>query len=434
MLRAIVRSYRLAFSGLPREVWVLAACLFVNRLGLMVLPFLELYLMGELGYEVDAAGRVVALWGVGSIGGVAVGGRLADRFGPRRVQLASLALSAVCILLLWQARAPFAVMAGVLAVSCASEAFRPANGSAISEAAHPEQRARAFSLMALAANLGVSFGLPIGGLLARSSFDWVFLIDAATALSAAAVLLSFSKRGSVPTRESAREAASGPSPWSDRRFLLVIVLMTTTVVVLFQFVGALPVYLKQDLGLDEAGVGAMLAFNTAIVSVFGMLVVRWVERKPELRWLGIGSFLICAGYAVNALGATLGWALASILVWSIGDILFFPLGASFATRRAPKGAVGRYLGVYHLGFGAAFALAPLLGTQIYSSAGPRSLWLACGAVAVVVLGAFELMHRRDALELEPGSSPNGPRRPLGDEPGSGSSASRRPARSSRRAR
>ena len=58
MLRVIIRSYRDAFSGLPRQVWVLAACLFVNRLGMMVLPFLELYLTGELGFGVEAAGRL----------------------------------------------------------------------------------------------------------------------------------------------------------------------------------------------------------------------------------------------------------------------------------------------------------------------------------------------------------------------------------------
>jgi predicted MFS family arabinose efflux permease len=395
MLRAIVRSYRHAFSGLPREVWVLAACLFVNRLGMMVLPFLELYLMGELGFEVDAAGRVVALWGVGSIAGIALGGRLTDRFGPRRVQLASLVLTTLCLVLLWQARSMLALSAAVLSVSLASDAFRPANGAAISEAAAPDQRARAFSLMGMATNLGLSLGLPLGGLLARVDFDWIFIIDAGTALGAAGVLFCLSRGGTVPTRESARAAAAGPSPWRDRRFLVVNALMTLTAAVLFQFVGPLPVFLKHDIGLDEAGVGLALASNTVAVAAFGMLVVRWVERRPELRWLGIGAFLICAGYGVNALGTALGWALASIVVWSVGEMLFFPLGAAFATRRAPKGAVGRYLGVYNLGFGVALVLAPLLGTQLYTSAGPRSLWALCAALGVVVLGVFELLQRRD---------------------------------------
>ncbi len=97
MLRAIGRSYRDAFSGLPRQVWVLATCLLVNRIGMMVLPFLTLYLKDERGFAVDAAGRMVALYGVGSIAGVTAGGWLSDRFGPRRVQLTSLVLNATCL-------------------------------------------------------------------------------------------------------------------------------------------------------------------------------------------------------------------------------------------------------------------------------------------------------------------------------------------------
>ena len=36
MFSSIVRSYRAAFAGLPRQVWVLALCLFVNRVGMRV--------------------------------------------------------------------------------------------------------------------------------------------------------------------------------------------------------------------------------------------------------------------------------------------------------------------------------------------------------------------------------------------------------------
>ena len=98
MLRTVVRSYRDAFSGIPRQVWVLASCLFVNRLGMMVLPFLELYLTDERRLGIEEAGRLVALYGVGSILGVTCGGWLTDRFGARRVQLASLVSNAALLL------------------------------------------------------------------------------------------------------------------------------------------------------------------------------------------------------------------------------------------------------------------------------------------------------------------------------------------------
>ncbi|NOT31241.1 MAG: MFS transporter, partial [Planctomycetes bacterium] len=178
MLRAIVRSYRDAFSGLPRQVWVLALVLFVNRVGMMVLPFLALYLTGERGFAVDSAGGLVALYGVGSMLGVTAGGWLADRFGPRRVQLTSLCLNALFLMVLSVARTPLAIGAAILLTSMASDCFRPANGAAITAAVGEGARARAFSLMSLAVSVGLTFGLPLGGELAELDFDWLFRIDA----------------------------------------------------------------------------------------------------------------------------------------------------------------------------------------------------------------------------------------------------------------
>ncbi len=64
MLRAIFRTYRSAYAGLPRDVWLLSAMLVVNRAGSMVLPFLSLYLTQVRGLSVVTAGRLLsaAIW------------------------------------------------------------------------------------------------------------------------------------------------------------------------------------------------------------------------------------------------------------------------------------------------------------------------------------------------------------------------------------
>ena len=55
-LRGLISAYRAAFSGLPREVWLLAGGLLITRAGTMVLPFLSLYLTRDLGLTAAAAG------------------------------------------------------------------------------------------------------------------------------------------------------------------------------------------------------------------------------------------------------------------------------------------------------------------------------------------------------------------------------------------
>ena len=60
MIGTIIRLYRAAFRGLPREVWLLAFVALVNRSGSMVLPFFSLYLTRERGMGVVQAGTVLS--------------------------------------------------------------------------------------------------------------------------------------------------------------------------------------------------------------------------------------------------------------------------------------------------------------------------------------------------------------------------------------
>ena len=394
MLRAIVRSYRDAFSGLPRQVWVLALVLFVNRLGMMVLPFLELYLTGERGFAVDTAGRMVALYGVGSILGVTAGGWLTDRFGPRRVQLASLCMNAVFLMALSVARTWVAIAGAIVAASMAADCFRPANGAAITAAVGAAARARAFSLMSLAVSVGLTFGLPLGGELAEIDFAWLFGIDAGPAVFAALVLWRFGEP--TPSRLPGADEVRVParSPWRDGPFVAVVLLQCATATVLFQFFGALPVFLTHDLGFGESGVGRALALNSVLIILLEMQVVRRVEHREPLPLIALGSFVICAGYGLNAFARDGIVALVSIAVWCLGEMLFFPLGAAYATLRAPEGSVGRYFGVYHLAFATSFVLAPLSGTWVYEHHGPRTLWSICAALGAGIAAAHWVLRRR----------------------------------------
>ena len=54
MIRGIARTYRAAYSGLPRDLWLLSLVLLVNRAGGMVLPFIALYLTRERGLSIVA--------------------------------------------------------------------------------------------------------------------------------------------------------------------------------------------------------------------------------------------------------------------------------------------------------------------------------------------------------------------------------------------
>jgi predicted MFS family arabinose efflux permease len=291
-------------------------------------------------------------------------------------------------------RSTVTIAAVIVAASLAGDAFRPANGAAISAAVGPDVRARAFSLMSLAVCVGLTIGLPFGGALAERDYAWLFWIDAGTALFAALFLWRFGTRATPPAEGASGALERAASPWRDGLFLAVVALFGVTSVVLFQFFGALPVFLRNDLGFDESEVGRLLAANSILIALFEMQIVRRIERRSPLPMIAFGSLLICLGYGVNAFAHGAPMALVSVVAWTAGEMFFFPVASSFASSRAPPHAVGRYLSVFQLGIAVPFVFAPLVGTALYEHQGPRILWASCAAVGVAVAVAYAFLQRR----------------------------------------
>jgi len=189
----LFHAYTKSFAGLPRDAWLLAAAVFINRAGSMVLFFLSLYLTQKMGFTISEAGQMISLYGMGALIGSYTGGWLSDRIGSIRVQMISLVLSAFGYVILGYMRQPIYIASMLFVVAIVAEALRPANNTAISEVSSPELRARGFALNRLAINLGVSIGPALGGFLALYSYHYLFWIDGLTCLAGFSLLLYFFK-------------------------------------------------------------------------------------------------------------------------------------------------------------------------------------------------------------------------------------------------
>ncbi|HUK14107.1 MAG TPA: MFS transporter [Thermoanaerobaculaceae bacterium] len=394
MLRRVTGAYRAAFTGLPREVWILAVAMLVNRSGTMVLPFMSLYLITKLGFGVVAAGRVLSLYGVGAIVGGYLGGVLSDRHDPVRVQVVSLIGTGVGFFALSLARGTLAVALAVVGLSMIAECFRPALFAAVARFSAPAVRTRSLALIRLAVNLGMSFGPAIGGFLAVRHYGWLFAVDALTCWGAAAILAArLTGRVEPAAGPHAARAAAASTPWRDRPFLLFLGAMLALGVVFFQISSTMTLYFRQAYGFPEDTIGLLLALNTVIIVAVEMVLVRAMEHRNHLAIAAVGALLVCSGFALLPFGRSRAFAALTIVVWTAGEMLSLPMTNAVAASRATGPATGRYLGAYWLAFSAAFVLAPAIGTAVYQSLGPSVLWLGIGVVGVLLAGAFLALAR-----------------------------------------
>ncbi len=389
--------YRQLFVGLPRDVWSLAAVTFVQRCGVMVLPFLTLYLTTQHGFSAREAGGVLSLYGVGSMGGAYLGGWLTDWLGSLRTQVLGLSLTAASLVLLSAMQSSVALMLGVLFMSVVAEVSRPANAAALAQASPPHLHARAFGLRRLSMNLGMSIGPAVGGVLVGYSYRWLFFIEASTYLVAAGLLvllLRHSWHARSQEKSSASDpSASGTSPYRDGAFLVLVVLVTLLISALCQLFGAYPLTLTQIYGLPTYAIGLVFTLNTLVIVVLQMPVVHMVERFDTLRVVGVGAFFLCGGFALVSLTSAPLLIGGTVLVWTFGEMLTTPLLEGFVATRSRGAHQGQYMGLFSSAFSMAFVLAPLAGNWIYEVYGYRALWSTYGALGLVLWGAFLLLSR-----------------------------------------
>ncbi|MCG8451329.1 MAG: MFS transporter [Pirellulales bacterium] len=394
MIRTASRRYLAAYRGLPRNVWLLALVLFVNRSGMMVFPFLALYLTNELEFSDASAGWMMSVYGIGSIGGAYLGGRLSESFGALRVQTVCMFLAVPLFLLapLWDSWPQIAASLFVLAL--ANEAVRPANNTAIARVTDNDTRPRAFALQRLASNLGFSIGPALGGHIAKVHYALLFVVDALTTLLAALALLYFfrMRRHENPANEQ-QPVTTGKSPLSDRRFVLFLALMLATYIVFMQFLVTYPLYLHDHFGLEEHQIGYLFAVNTLTIVLFEMVLVDYARRWSLVRLIGWGSFLACLGFGMLPFGSSTAYCVLAMIVVTIGEMLSFPSSTAYVARLSPPGNEGRYMGWATLIHSLAWVVAPTLGATIYGI-NPEAVWYGALAVGVVVLAGFRFLSSK----------------------------------------
>ena len=209
MLKASLQLYRNAYTGLPPKVWWLSFVIFVNRAGTMVIPFLTVYLLGK-GFSLAQAGYIMGAFGLGTILGSFLGGRLTDRFHFFHVQLYSLLLNGILFIVLGQMQTFLQFMVCIFVLSSLGESFRPANAAAIAAYSDESNRTRSYSLNRLAINLGWSIGPAVGGILAAINYHLLFCVDGFTCIVASLLLYIFLKPGPLPKKDPDQGRSSAP--------------------------------------------------------------------------------------------------------------------------------------------------------------------------------------------------------------------------------
>jgi predicted MFS family arabinose efflux permease len=360
----------------------------------MVVFFLAVYLKEELGFTLDQIGLIMALFGIGTISGVWVGGRLVDRLGYYPVMIVSLGAGAVMFAAVSFVRSFEVLATSMFLVSFCAEAFRPANMAAISYYASPDIYTRAVSLNRLAINLGFSIGPAIGGFLSEMSFQYIFWADALTCLLAMLMLLLFVKKSTreIGIIKEENAAAALQSPYKDAAFLWFLPIAMLYAISFFQFFSTMPIYYTEVEGLSKSSIGWIMALNGLLVALFEMLIIYKFEKKWNLyNFIILGTFLVVPSYLSLLFLGGFWWMIVITIVISFSEMFAMPFMNTFMNNRSAGGKRGQYSSLYIMAWSSSQILTPIIATQIIDHSGFQMLWIVMASIAASSsIGAYML--------------------------------------------
>lgn len=342
----------------------------------MVIPFLSLYLTKSRGFSLEEVGWILSFFGLGSVAGSWIGGKLVDSIGHYKTMAGSLLISGFLFVLLQFPDSFWGICAGIFIVMLFADAFRPAVFVAVNAYCKPENRTRSITLIRLAINLGFSAGPAVGGLIiAGAGYSGLFWVDGITCALAGILLLKLLHPKKAA--ENKKEVLLAPQTvLKDKAYLVFIAAMILFGFVFLQYFSTIPLYYAGEYFLTEFQIGLLLGLNGFLIFLLEMPLVKFLETKVRSNLFHVLTGTLLVGFSFLLINFT-GWIgilVVGMVFLTIGEMIAFPFSNSFALKRAEKGKQGSYMALYSIAFSVSHIFGHNTGMQLIGKFGYEFTW------------------------------------------------------------
>jgi len=342
----------------------------------------------------------MSAFGLGSVVGSWLGGKLTDKIGYYKIMVFSLVASGLIFIALQYLNTFVELALGVFVLLAVADMFRPAMFVALSAYSKPENKTRSVTLIRLAINLGFSAGPAIGGfIIINLNYRGLFWVDGITCILAGLLLMSVLNPKSTKTLD--KVVVENPkSAYRDYFYLIFLAAMVLFSISFLQYFSTMPLYYKNVHFLNEYKIGLLMGLNGLLIFILEMPIVKYFEngRFTKTTLIIIGAILTALSFLVLNFSSWIGILIVGMLLMTIGEMIAFPFSNAFALRRARRGNQGEYMALYSIAFAIAHILGHNTGMQFVDRFGFEFTWYATTGLMVVCIFILLFLKRSMALK------------------------------------
>jgi len=407
----LIKRYKTQFLTFPHSFRILVAATFVDRIGgALVFPFLSLYIARKFDIGMTQVGLILGSWSLSSLIGSTIGGALADRFGRKQVMIFGLLFSAGTSLFMGLVQNLNTLYFVVIIAGIFSDIGHPAKQAMVADLLTGEKRTEGFSLLRVVANLAMTIGPAIGGILAGVSYLLLFIIDAIASSITALIVL-----GAIPEtkpesllsdpHESIFKTIGGYGKvLKDRLFMAFILATILMIIVYTQMYSTLSVYLFQVHNLPPQGFGYLMSMNAAMVVLFQYRISRRIKNFPPMLMMMTASLLYGIGFTMFGFVSAYYLFMLAMIIITIGEMVHIPVAQSQVAYFAPEDMRGRYMAAFGFSWAIPNTVAPTLAGLVMDNFTPQWVWYIGGILSIISALAFLYLYHRTRHRFDQGKT------------------------------
>ncbi len=343
-------------------------------------------------------GLIFGLWSFSSLIGNMIGGALADKFGLRVIIIFGLISSAVTGKLMGLVTDLSAFYILALVAGIFSDIGYPAQQAMVADLLKGEQRSEGFSVLRVVANLAITFGPAIGGVLAGVSNLLLFIIDVcASSITALIVLWAIpetkpARIKGAETESLVNSIAGYREVLKDKLFMAFIFAIVIIISVYTQMYSTLPVFLNRVHNVPARGFGYMMSMNAAMVVLFQFWITKRIKKYPPMLLMMLASALYGIGFVLYGFVNVYTMFFVGMAIITIGEMIHIPVAQSIAAFFAPEDKRGRYMAAFGLGWAIPNTAAHFLAGLVMDNYDSYWVWYIAWILAVIAVVCFGLLQ------------------------------------------
>jgi len=395
-----LNKIRAIYAEYPRTFWTLIVITFIDRIGgSMLFPFFALYLTKKFDIGMTQVGVLFAAFSISSFTGSMLGGALTDRFGRKGIIIFGLIASSLSTLAMGLVNSVAYFFVIAIFVGLLADTAGPAHQAMLADIIPEKNRAQGFGIFRVAFNLSFVIGPALGGLLAARSYMLLFVTDAVVSLLTAALFVRFipetkPEKGPDEPQESMTGSFAGYlRVLRDGTFMLFLGASLLMALVYMNMNTTLGVFLRDVYEIPEAGYGALLSLNAAMVVLFQFPITRRIENLPPLLMMALGTLLYAIGFGLYGFVSTYELFVLAMVILTIGEMIVAPVGQALVAKFSPEDMRGRYMAIFGFSWAIPFAIGPYMAGLILDNLEPRLLWYVAGMIGLLAVTGFYGLHR-----------------------------------------